>query len=308
MKYIKRFKSTSDYTSFNESKDWLTPNISVIEETNKVYYNKKEPIKLCDVAYLNGNNVMTTSLDRWDASFGTPIGVVVIPEFFLPDGKCRIVALKRGKNEFGSELIKWSQVYNDTNLTNYSKVPITDNTSLISTGYSDVTMSTACWFPSDIFTGTQSFVDSKCKYSSSASRCIPSPYKNETFNSDYIKDIDGGNLLSDMNGLWNTEKLVQLPSSDEYTAANSAWNYNDGGSDLQWYLPTGGEFGFVIARLKQINETIKLLNGEEIKSGVNYWTSTENANNAVYCIGTSSGGMAARYKDYTNYVTPFAMI
>lgn len=308
MKYIKHFKSTSDYLSFNTGEDWLTPNISLIEETNKVYYNKKETIQLCDVAYWDGTNVMTTSLDKWDTSFGTPIGVVVIPEFFLPDGKCRIVALNRGADKFGSNQLKWSQVYNDTVLTNNIKVPITNNTSLISTTYSNVDMSTVCWFPSDVFTGTKSFVDGKSKYSSSASRYIPSPYKGKNFNTDYIKNIDGGNMLSDMNGLSNTEKLIQLPSNDDYSAANAAWNYEDGSSNLQWYMPTAGEFGFVIARLKQINDAIELLNGVQIESGLNYWISNENSNDAAYCIGTGSGGMAARSKDYANYVTPFAII
>lgn len=39
MKYLKQFKQTSEYEVFKESEDYVLPNVSYIEEGNKVEYN-----------------------------------------------------------------------------------------------------------------------------------------------------------------------------------------------------------------------------------------------------------------------------
>lgn len=309
MKHIKRFKTELEYISFNSSVDYATPNISVVEETNKNYYDKKEPIQTCDIAYWNGSAVLTTKYDRWNSSLGTPIGVVVIPESFLPDGKCRIVGLNRaidGNYNYGSKNMMWSDTLTDTNIYNYGHIVNTSNQDLNSDITSQISESIVSWFPSDSYTGVKSFIDREAKYSNSATKYIPSPYNGKVFNTEYIKPLSGRNLLSDVNGLSNTQILVQLGNS--YKAANAAWNYNDGGSNLQWYLPTAAEFGFVIARLKHINEIIALLNGEIIATGINYWLSNESSTNLAFCAGPTSGGIRSINKDYANYVTPFAII
>lgn len=48
-----------------------------------------------DVAYYEGNVLKTCALDSYNESMGTAVGVVVIPNNFLPDTKARIVALDR---------------------------------------------------------------------------------------------------------------------------------------------------------------------------------------------------------------------
>jgi hypothetical protein len=45
-----------------------------------------------DVAYWDGSSVKTISLNEYDSSLGESIGVVVIPEGFLPDGRARIIS------------------------------------------------------------------------------------------------------------------------------------------------------------------------------------------------------------------------
>lgn len=42
MYYLKRFNLDTDYQSFNGGEDFITPNVSAVEENNKVYYNPKE--------------------------------------------------------------------------------------------------------------------------------------------------------------------------------------------------------------------------------------------------------------------------
>ena len=41
MKYLKLFKKESDYQSFTENDDFVTPNVSFAKEENKVFYNPK---------------------------------------------------------------------------------------------------------------------------------------------------------------------------------------------------------------------------------------------------------------------------
>jgi hypothetical protein len=40
MKYLKKFQTNTDYQTFKESSDWVTPNLSAIEENNSLFYNK----------------------------------------------------------------------------------------------------------------------------------------------------------------------------------------------------------------------------------------------------------------------------
>lgn len=42
MKYIKKFRTESDYQTFKQSSDWVTPNISYMEEEKGVKYNIKK--------------------------------------------------------------------------------------------------------------------------------------------------------------------------------------------------------------------------------------------------------------------------
>lgn len=41
MKYLKKFQTNTDYQTFKGGSDWLTPNVSAIEEDNGVFYNKE---------------------------------------------------------------------------------------------------------------------------------------------------------------------------------------------------------------------------------------------------------------------------
>ena len=275
-----------------------------------VYNNGEEPECQSpqvagDVAYYTNGQIKTISASKWNSSLGTPIGVVVIPSNFLPDGKARIVSLNYVDSSGNTSTLPngmiWGVKGTDTTLTNYKNVPITNNTGSVSSSYNSMG-----YLPSDNFTGDTSFVDSSAKYNTTNTNKIPSPYNGSEFNTDYSKKISGNNALSDFIGLNNTQVLVGLGS--DYVAANAAYNYNDGVSNTQWYLPSMGELGFMMARFKTINNTISQLGGVAVPSSNYFWSSTEYSSDIAYSVLSSYGRVNNYDKDNSLYVRPFALL
>ena len=305
MKYLKVFEKENNYTEYKDSSDWITPNVSLIRETGGIKckpYIPPPPAMAGDVAYWDGSKVKTTPLSSWNTSLGTPVGVVVVPEGFAPDGKVRIVSLMpvdSNGNQSSSHInMKWGPYGTDTSLTNFTKVPTTDNAGSTSSGSDSFG-----FFPSDKFTGAPSFVDPKAKYDYYAPYIV-SPYLGDAPNPEYYKTISGNNVLSDFNGLSNTQTLVGL--GIEYEAANAAYKYNDGVSNLQWYLPAMGELGYLMPRFNEINNTITTLSGVAITSGT-LWSSSEYNSEWVYSLFTNSGLVDGNsYKDIYPYMRPFS--
>ena len=149
-------------------------------------------------------------------------------------------------------------------------------------------------------------MDSTAKYSQT-SNLIPSPYlgDDQTFNPEYSKEISGNNALSDFNGASNTEVLVGLGT--DYTAANACWNYKDGSSNLQWYLPAAGELGFLVARFNAINASITAVGGSSVISN-GFWSSSEHSSDAAYVVGTHNGIVSKDWKNRDHFVRPFAVL
>lgn len=309
--YLKIFENENEYDTIWRSGELPEDSIALIKDGDNVlngsirYYAPPPPPALAgDVAYWDGSKVKTTPLSSWNTSLGTAIGVVVVPEGFAPDGKVRIIGLKpvdADGNQSSSHVgIAWGPSNTDTSLTNYSKVPTTDNAGSTSTGSSG-----GGYLPSDNFTGATSFVDPKVKYEGTYV-LIPSPYLGDSPNPEYYKTINGNNALSDFNGLSNTQMLVGLGS--DYKAANAAWKYNDGSSDLQWYLPAMGELGYVIPRFDEINSVISSLGGLAVAGSHTFWSSSEYSSTRVYHLITYDGHVYNDSKRTTNYVRPFAIL
>lgn len=256
-----------------------------------------------DVAYWDGSKVKTTPLSSWDTSLGTPVGIVVVPKGFAPDGKVRIVGLKpvdsNGNQSSSHVKMSWGGYVTDASLTNFTKVPTTDNNGSTSTG-----SSTFGYLPSDNFTGATSFVDPKAKYSET-SYLIPSPYLDDAPNPEYYKTISGNNVLSDFNGLSNTQTLVGLGTG--YTPADACWEYNDGASNLQWYLPAMGELGYLMPRFNEINNTIITIGGVAVASYV-FWSSSEYSSTNAYYLNTTNGNVHTANKASYFYVRPFTIL
>lgn len=266
--------------------------------------NKSElKANLCDVAYWDGEMVKTISNNKWNDSLGTPIGVVVIPSGILPDGVARIVSLQppgvTGAPTTSNVRMKWSTAATDTSLLNYNKVPsLADNQSTISSANS-------AYLPSDKFNSEQSVADPSAYYYSTINTKAPSPYKNGMLNPDYDTVLANNNCLSDFDGLRNSIALAEYGTT--HTASNAAYKYNDGVSSQQWYLPSAGELGFLIARFVAINTVISSLGGISVIIG-NLWSSTEIAANGAWYILGSTGFVNTASKTQTYYVRPFSKL
>ena len=310
MKYLKTFTDESSYETFKNSSEWVTPNICYLKSSDGVAYGAyvpppPQPALVGDVAYWDGSGVKTTPLSSWNTSLGTPVGVVVVPTGFAPDGKARIVGLsyvdKEGNASNTDVDMKWGILGKDTSLTNFTKVPATDNAGSTSTG-----SASNGYLPSDRLTGATSFVDPKTKYYDSRTPMIPSPYLGEAPNPEYYKTISGNNALSDFNGLSNTQTLVGLGS--DYEAANACWKYKDGASNLQWYLPSMGELGYLMPRYKKINNVITALGGVAFEGYGSFWSSLEYSSSSAYLLNIDYSRVYENGKGFNYNVRPFSIL
>ena len=282
MKYIKLFNTTTEYDQFKVGSDYILPNVSYMASEDKVSFDPyvPPPAVAGDVAYWDGSKVRICTLDSYNESMGIAVGVVVVPSGFAPDGKARIMGLRpvdasgNMSNSYTHLLFGGAGIV--TGLPDYTTVPITDNTSAISSN-----ISTSGYLPSDVDTSNFkmdfSYVDPVTRYSHN-SELIPSPYLGNVSNPEYSKEIlvngVNSNMFSDFNGLENTKVLVDI--SSEFIAANAAWNYNDGSnSNVQWYLPSMGELGYLIVRLNVINNTLSAIGGMVFGSNKKLWSSTQ---------------------------------
>lgn len=304
MKYLKVLENEAAHEAFKSGSEYVEPHICYLKDSGGIRWKAyvPPPALAGDVAYWDGSSVKTTPYAKWNPSLGTPVGVVVVPEGFAPDGKARIVSLlgvdKSGNTSTSLVSMGWGVYGTDTNLTNFTRVPTTDNNGSTSTGSSSYG-----YLPSDKFTGATSFVDPKAKYNGT-SNLIPSPYLGDVPNPEYNKEISGyNNALSDFNGLSNTKTLVGLGSG--YTAANAAYKYNDGASNLQWYLPAMGELGYLMPRFNEINSVITALGGVAVASDC-FWSSSEYSSGSAYSLYTSGGIVDSHYKSNSYCVRPFS--
>ena len=288
--------------------DYVEPHVVLISETNSMAYKNitpPPPAMAGDIAYWSNGSIKTTPLSSWSSSLGTPVGVVVIPSGFAPDGKVRLIGLKpvdkNGNQSDSHQYLYWETSSNhvDTSLPNYTMVPTTDNAGSTSTG-----SNYKGYLPSDKLTGAQSYVDPEAKYFGNTPY-IPSPYLGDAPNPEYYKTLDGGNVFSDFNGLSNTQTLVGLGSN--YEAANACWKYKDGSSNLQWYLPAMGELGYLMPRFNLINASLTAVGGVAV--GVYcFWSSSEGSSFYVYCLGMTNGGVDYNGKSSIFYARPFCSL
>ena len=262
--------------------DFVLPNVSYVEGTNKVFYHPvPPPTYVGDIVYKSNGKLNTINYEEWTSSLGTPVGVVVVPSGFAPDGKTRMMSLQRANVNYQ----QWTNSAADTRLTNHNRVPTTDNAGSTTTG-----SNSSGYLPSDMFTGSTSYVDPLANYySTSYTPYIPSPYLGDKPNPAYYAEISGyKNALSDFNGKGNTDVLVGLGSS--YVAANTARNYKvEGAEEIEWYLPGMGELGYIMPRLNKIQAALAKVNAPQLESSSHHWSSTEYPGNSGFGISMAYG-------------------
>lgn len=308
MKYLKLFQTASEHENFVENGEMILPNVSWIVETSGVQFNPYIPPvpKAGDVVFIKDGSFGFVDYHDYSSSMGQPVGVVVVPRGFAPDGKVRIIGLRQAVNPGDTSKYNYYFEYSnadgttiDTPLTNYPFIPITDNSSLIANGTAE-----SGYCASDKFTGTASITDPDAKYNSS-NNLIPSPYLNGKPNPEYFKGA-----LSDFNGLANTQTLIGYGSG--YRAAIGAWNYDDYYSNgaIQWYLPTAGELGFLAARYNEISEGIDYAWGNKLlyQNTSTFFSSTELSKDACYLLHLSNLRLASYWKYNSGQARAFAAI
>jgi hypothetical protein len=279
MEYLMKFKNEDEYQSYLNRGE-VTPHIALIMNGYSLKYKEYTPkrnVNVGDVAYVNAyeTEVNFASLDEFNKMnhSRSAIGVVVIPNNFLSDGKARIISMENMVYD-NDERIIWDETggyKTDTPVPNHNVLPLTENKGVNSEGLWGV----MGLLPSDRtdsdewLNGVLSYVDPLTKYDSVMSErleMIPSPYLSDgSFNPQYSAYVEAGNALSDFNGLSNTQLLVN--AGTQYHAAHACWNYKDAAnSNLQWYLPAIGELGFLMPRFEKINNVLRDLSTKGIPS------------------------------------------
>ena len=270
-----------------------------INDVNK--WSVINTIALGDIVFQKDGIIKTIHKDSWNNSLGTPVGVVVIPENFLPDGKARMVGLYgvdvEGNIQQTDFLLSWQDNHKQVFTNLNTEIPIIDNT-----GSTSISSYESGYLPSDSFISNPSLTDDFAFYNFKQF-LIPSPYisndsnyRAKFFNSFYLNFS-----FTNYNGIQNTNTLMGVSE-----AAIACSRYKNG-TDISWYLPTLGELGFLMVRLETINEVIKLLNGSELIKG-SFWSSIEHSVTKAYCLNTTTGAITPYNKMDKLYVRPYAVL
>lgn len=300
------------------------------------------------------DSVIIVSQTQWNindypATRYYPIGVVVVPSSHnvYGDGSCGVMSLKNmntstpDEGSTSDQHICWGQSETDlSGLHNYSQVCHVGNNGNVYETVRETT--TDAFLPSDqtSFDAVDNPYDLETNYYYNDSDCyIPSPYKNDgSFNLEYARTTPPSstkNALSDFDGVGNTKVLCEAATAQSnwktassitnnsgsgYSpAACCCWRYHtDGTSQGDWYLPACGELGYMIVRLKKINETIDKMCtaygssvGVELDTRIGYWSSTKctmySSNEARY-MNTYDGYVEYGGELYNGYVRAWLQV
>lgn len=321
MKFIKKYETEGNYNSAKQG--LILPNVSLVSESSKVYYNPKASIVVGTYLYDDGTTGSTPN--------SNVVGVCVIPNGLLLDRKARFMSVKgvRSNNTSGGddEGIIWSSNTSKTVLpTQYdSAVCVRPNgdTQAITDIVDHDSNGNGVYMPSDKTTdgyeegtGLANPFDSvngtnlKYAYNDDGDHYPPSPYySNGVLNSNYIatKNSNGDsitNALSDIDGYTNTQILIK---DADVVAAKccSAFEPNGYGKG-KWYLPAIGELAFIMPRWNEIQTALNFNGGVQLDGRYRYWSSTECSGNTAWYLTTTSGGVnGGSSKDNGNYVRAF---
>lgn len=297
----------------------LNPNLTVpmvgmVEnDENSCVYMKDKPNFVGDIAYIDENvdeyndKIKIVSPDEWQDTLGTPIGVVVIPKGFAPDGETRIIHTfpLRTNGRPGGASTDSLMTYINTNIilppsNYYTEVEIVDENGEISE------YNTYGYLPSDDFEGKPS-LDLSANYRIVADTMMLSPYINNCPNKKYYK----GKVTSactDFNGLSHTNNILPIVSLniEAVNAVDRFRIYNQIHPDHveDWYIPSIGELGYLVSRYSIIKNSIDLVGGY-LEQDAPIWSSTEYSILYNWYLELDSGYVTCRSKMTKCAVYPF---
>lgn len=226
-----------------------------------------------------------------------PIGIILVPVNHYRYDKdkkiCGVISLNEMSTQtpvsgslVGNEKVVWGPA-KDTVLTSFGDVI---HYGLLNLEQMKIVGTVKCSrIPSDNYTGGTPSKRYPRLYYSTDSKSVddwyagPSPYNEDgTANPDYtIPEFEGvANALSDFDGKENTKKLLDARDNsyqrsdfengntrqikeEDYPAATCCSLYAIEGledKNIEWYLPSVGELGYLIANLRKFNETLEYTN------------------------------------------------
>ena len=292
------------------------------------------------------------SIDLFPAEQYTPIGVVVVPASHTDDGTARVISLASmdynnpdNGNTDGHVTMAWGGYNSDiSTLPNLTQAPSIGSSPTELTGEQTLKEWLGLNFPemsSDYYDNEyRNPYDTATCYGRSSS-CVPSPYLNDSSkNPIYHSTANTGNAYADMDGKGNTDKTLAVDNgvstswqtastitnntssstnTQPHTAAQCCWRYHTVGTQQgEWYLPAGGELGYLASRWKAINTSInKILSSgfEALVLPVNggWWSSTEYSSNYAVSLSFLSSYAYLNYNGYnlkrnSDYVRAFLVV
>ena len=276
------------------------------------------------------------STDTFPTSAYTPIGVVVIPASHnvhrdgLPT-MMSLVNMNCDTPESGStsnQEMQWGvNTIDISSLPNLDEVPYVGSGTTI--GNTILGTSGVTYLPSDTFSAVDNPYDEGTGYNSASYRQSPSPYvtgggRNPLYYQT-TSPSSTANCLADFDGRGNTDKILAergdkdysswkpiYTAQEDYPAASCCDMFHTVGTNQgDWYLPSAGELGYVMARLKAINNIINKLSAGINSSSVSmdyYWSSSEYSSNDARYLRMRSGGVYYGNKFTENHVRAFAKV
>ena len=307
--YLKLFNNHNEYTAFTQTEDFVKPNVSHCIQENEVHYNPY--IKPFIPLYLYSDE--TTSEDLNTSK--TVVGIVVAPKEHFSDGKMRVISLYNMVDQAdwsnptthtgttsSDTSMKWTIQNNDvTGITNIMSAVTINADNTIKDAVCPSLYEMGAYFPSDKFTYdfTQEIDGQNVTYWAkypvqyySEIGMLPSSFLEDGISKNPIyTDNSIANALSYIeDGTSNTNAIIDewyasggttvdgIMVSSGCPAASACRLYCPNFHNGEWYLPTLGELGYVMANYNAINEKIVAVNGGDFIVGVLcfYWSSTEN--------------------------------
>lgn len=279
-------------------------NIDTVEPSNSqsadiCVYSKQTK----ELLIVNGDTFDKNILTKY-----TPVGVVVIPgsHDVYGDGSCGVMSLvdmNYNTPDTGGttkQYMYWGDEYTNTTLTDYPTVECCGKNGVVG-NFRYGTVNDA-YLPSDNFTKLKNPYDTDTwyYYDKTEDNYIESTYIASPFNEDdtrnplyYTVNAWGSykNAMIDFDGKGNTDILTSLATAQSnwktastitnsggsgyYPAACCCWRYHtEGTKQGDWYLPACGELGYIMPKLKKINNILNEI-GVSLDMSSNYISSTE---------------------------------
>ena len=341
MKNIKLYDLDSTYHA--EQTQIARPFVAYTKDEKKVYYGNSDSVGSI-LAYDSVSGKLIKIL-LWQYLSNTerfsPEGVLVIPASHCSDKKARymsLVGMSVSNPESGNTSDEtmycggYGQdipgLFNFTQAVCYPGIPFDDAT---------ITRAYYPYLPSTNFsTGNTLSLDGIAHYNTTAVTYsyAPSPYlANGKQNPVYLETFtDGNNALSDMNGKNNTDIIIATCDPDELVCGGTVTNltgktegdlyqshapavtshryHTEHTASGDWYLPSCGEFGYTIARLKEVNSVLSSLRDSGVRASlINtnswFWTSTEYSGSSARELNTGNGSISGINKSDSSRVRAF---